>query len=111
MARSAFGPRRERMSVQHSRVGVTADLTVLVPRDANGGLEDGVEAVLERVDGVAVGAVDVTGLTPRLNDLAVEATAELTVDVEDDPLDPGEHAREALDGGFGVTVEALTVRG
>jgi hypothetical protein len=94
------------MSVQYRRVGVTADLTVLVPRDGDGGLAEGTREVLERIDGVAVEEVDVTDLRPRLNDLAVEATVEVVVDVEGD--DPAEAvASETLGDGFGVTVEGI----
>lgn len=93
------------MSVQLNEVGVTADLTVDVPRDAAGSLEAGVTTVLRRVDAVeAVEAVDVTGLTPRLNDLRADVTAELRLAV-DRPDEAA--AREALVEGFGVAVERL----
>lgn len=95
------------MSIQLMEVGVTAGLTVNVPRDAAGDLEAGVTKVLARVETIErVEAVDVTGLTPRLNDLQAEVTAEVTLALErDDP----EAVREALADGFGVTVEELTV--
>jgi len=93
------------MSVQLNEVGVTAELTVDVPRDAAGSLEAGVTAVLRRVAAVeAVEAVDVTGLTPRLNDLRADVTAELRLAV--DPPDETT-ARDALAEGFGVVVERL----
>jgi hypothetical protein len=94
------------MSVQYRRVGVTADLTVLVPRDGDGNLAEDTAEVLERIDGLAVEAVDVTDLRPRLNDLAVEATVEVLVDVDgEDP--PEAIAHETLSDGFGVTVEGI----
>jgi hypothetical protein len=95
------------MSIQLMEVGATADLTVNVPRDAAGDLEAGVTKVLARVEQIdTVEAVDVTGLTPRLNDLQAEVTVEVTLALErDDP----EAVREALADGFGVTVEELTV--
>lgn len=95
------------MSVQLREVGVTADLTVEVPRDRMGDLTDGVRTALRRIDCVrGVEAVEVTGLTPRLNDLQAEVDAELTVAVER----PDEAAAaDALEDGFGVAVETLAV--
>ena len=73
------------MSVQLREVGVTADLTLLVTRDDHGTLEEGARAAVAAVESVRdVESLDVTGLRPRLNDLAVEATADLTVAVEGD---------------------------
>jgi len=96
------------MAVQYAEGGVTADLTVLVPRDAAGGLEGGTRNLLERIDGVEVREIDVTGVRPRLNDLAVEAEVDLAVTVESgDDLEVV--ARETLAEGFGVTVEAVDV--
>lgn len=95
------------MAVQFTEVGVTADLTVLVPRDADGGLEVGTANLLERIEGVEVETVRVTGLRPRLNDLAVQAEVDLSIAVEDD-TDGEAVARERLADGFGVTVEAVT---
>ena len=97
------------MSVQLTGVGVTADLTVDVPRDAAGDLAAGVTTVLRRVDAVeTVEAVDVTGLTPRLNDLRAEVTAELRLAVEADDPD-GDAADAALAEGFGIRVESVAV--
>lgn len=94
------------MSVQLREVGVTADLTVDVPRDAGGDLPAGVRTVLARVEAVeAVEAVDVTGLTPRLNDVRTDVTAELRVTAEPEAAS----VREALDDGFGVQAEAVDV--
>lgn len=95
------------MSIQLQEVGVAADLTVEVPRDRMGDLTDGVRSALRRVDGVrAVDGVEVCGLTPRLNDLRAEVEAELTLAVE---RPEEEAAREAIEEGFGVTVDALAV--
>lgn len=79
------------MAIQQPRtVGAVADLRVAVPRDAAGDLVDGVETVVGRVESVAaVTGVDVTGVTPRLNDLAVEARVEVSVDVADVDVDGG----------------------
>lgn len=49
-----------------------------VPRDAAGDLQAGVRGKLDRVAGVDVVAVDITGLRPRLNDLTVDADVEVT---------------------------------
>lgn len=97
------------MSVQQEAVGVTADLTVLVNRDAQGTLEEGARDAVTSVEAVtAVEHLAVTGLCPRLNDLAVEVTADLAVAV--DPTDRvADAVREALADGFGVTVEAVAV--
>jgi hypothetical protein len=95
------------MSVQLIEVGATADLTVNVPRDAAGDLEAGVTKVLRRTDAVdTVERVDVTGLTPRLNDLQAEVTAEVRLAVEERDR---QAARDALADGFGVAVETVTV--
>lgn len=95
------------MAVQIQEVGVRADLTVEVPRDAAGDLEAGVRRVLARTDAVdGIEAVEVTGLTPRLNDLRAEVTAEVALAL--DRPDPGA-ARQALDDGFGVTTEAVAL--
>lgn len=95
------------MSVQLIEVGVTAGLTINVTRDAAGDLEAGVTTTLRRVEAVeTVEDVDVTGLTPRLNDLQAEVTAELRLAVE---RSDEETVRAALDDGFGVTAETVAV--
>jgi len=50
-----------------------------VPRDAAGDLQAGVRGKLDRVAGVDVVAIDVTGLRPRLNALAVDADVEVAL--------------------------------
>lgn len=95
------------MSVQLREVGCEAGLTVEVPRDRMGDLTDGIRTALRRIDDVrAVDAVEVTGLTPRLNDLQAEVDVELTVAVERPDADA---AAAALEDGFGVDVERMTV--
>lgn len=80
-----------------------ADLTMHVPRDAAGDLECGAESLLDGVEAVdSVAAVDVTNLTPRLNDLEIEATVTVAVDVAGGPDAPVAAASDALDDGFGV---------
>ena len=56
------------------RVRFAAQLQVQVPRNADGTLEDGLRAVFERADlDIEVEDVEMAGIVPRLNDLAVEA--------------------------------------
>lgn len=62
-------------------------LRLSVPRDAAGGLPDGVAARIARPDGVEVAEVDVLDLRPRLNDLAVEAEATVRLPPAVDPAD------------------------
>ncbi len=95
------------MSVQYRRVGVTADLTIEVNRPTDGSLMDGARATVERGDGVAVDRVEVRGMTPRLNDVAVEATVEATVAVDEDADDLAPTVRDRLGDVFGVTVESV----
>lgn len=95
------------MAVQFQEIGVSADLTVQVPRDAAGDLDAGVRRALARIDAVhAIEAVEVRGLTPRLNDLQAEVTAELTLAL--DRPEP-EAARKALDDGFGVSTDGVAL--
>lgn len=93
------------MSVRTRRVGVTADLTIEVTRPTDGTLVESARATVERGEGVSVETVEMTGMTPRLNDVAVEATVEAAVAVDGD--DPETAVRERLADGFGVTVESV----
>ena len=93
------------MSVQTRRVGVTADLTIEVTRPTDGTLVESARATVERGEGVSVETVEMTGMTPRLNDVAVEATVEAAVAVDGD--DPETAVRERLADDFGVTVESV----
>lgn len=72
-----------------------------VPRNTAGNLDSGAEDIVTGIDEVAgVDAVDVTGLEPRLNDLRIDAT--VTVDVNVDVAEPETAGREVLANGFGV---------
>lgn len=78
---------------------VRASLTVLVTRNADGDLREGVRARLAAVDCVAgVDRVDVSGLRPALNDVRVQVDAALRVGGPPDP----EAVAAALESGFGV---------
>jgi hypothetical protein len=99
------------MSVQLRTVGVTADLTIRVPRDRDEDLEDGARRLLRRVDAVTeVEAIDLQGVQPRLNDLAIEVRAELRAEL-DPPDDDPEAVEEVLSDGFGLTVDAVEAVG
>ncbi|MFC5365561.1 hypothetical protein [Salinirubrum litoreum] len=91
------------MAVQQSRsVQVRATLEVLVTRNARGDLTDGVHDRLRKVAVVEhVEHVEISGLTPGLNDLRVEATADLRLSAE--TADADDATLEALlREGFGV---------
>lgn len=94
------------MSVQYRRVGVTADLTVEVTRPTEGTLVEGATATVEQAEGVTVETVAVADVTPRLNDVTVDATVEAVVAV-DEGAEATPAVREALADGFGVTVESV----
>lgn len=84
-------------------VSITADLSIRVPRSAPGGIVDGTRSVIEAVDGVTrVAAVDVTSMTPNLNDLFVEVTVKATIEVDEPVDDEVETARSVLLAGFGI---------
>ncbi|MFW5896098.1 MAG: hypothetical protein ACOCUA_01800 [archaeon] len=106
----AFESRREpQMAVQQQRVGVDADLTVHVPRNDHGTLEEGVEERVRRVDGVErLERVELTAVRPRLNDMAVGVRVEVVLATDD--ADPPDVAA-VLDEGFGVTVEEVVRHG
>jgi hypothetical protein len=91
------------MAVQQPRsVQVRATLEVLVTRNARGDLTDGVHDRLRKVAVVEdVEDVEISGLTPGLNDLRVEATADLRLDRT--AADADDAALEGLlEAGFGV---------
>lgn len=80
-----------------------AQLEVQVTRNAGGTLEEGVEAIVEGVDIVrTVEMVDLEGLIPRLNDLAVEAFVEGVVEVPDEEADCEGDLVAALEETFGI---------
>lgn len=91
------------------QVRVVAQLTLNVTRNANGTLADGAASMVARIDDVEhVDGVDVTGLTPRLNDLQVTATVTCTLQCTDP--DAQATAEETLADGFGVeAVEDLRI--
>ncbi|WP_232701924.1 hypothetical protein [Halobacterium wangiae] len=94
------------MATTSQSVRVVADLTMHVPRNDSGDLDSGAEGVVARIAAVrSVEAVDVTNLRPRLNDLQVDATVTVTLDVEDAP-GVETAGQSVLADGFGVeTVE------
>lgn len=111
------------MSVQRTRpLTARTELTVLVARDDSGDLRDGVRRRLDRVGAVeTVDDLDVRGLRPGLNDLAVELAATLTVrgdaigaaGAAEEPVDPDapdvpDAVAAALEDGFGVAAAAVT---
>jgi hypothetical protein len=90
------------MATTSQSVRVVADLTMHVPRNDSGDLDSGAEGVVSRVAAVrSVESVDVTNLRPRLNDLQVDATVTVTLDVEDAP-NAETAGRSALADGFGI---------
>ncbi|WP_049916710.1 hypothetical protein [Halogeometricum pallidum] len=100
MAISPASPdaQREEHECERKRA-VRASLTVLVTRNADGDLAEGVRARLAAVDCVVgVDRADVSGLRPALNDLRVQVDAALRVS---GPPDEASVAA-ALESGFGV---------
>ncbi len=84
-------------------VSITADLSIRVPRSAPGDIVDGTRSVIEAVDGVTrVAAVDVTSMTPNLNDLFVEVTVDAAIVVDGPVDDEADAARSVLLAGFGI---------
>ena len=92
---------------QQQRVGVDADLTVHVPRNDHGTLEESVEHRVSRVDGVdRLEQVELTAVRPRLNDMAVGVRVEVVLATDaGDPPD----VEAVLEEGFGVTVEEVVM--
>ena len=91
------------MAVQQPRsVQVRATLEVLVTRNARGDLTDGVHDRLRKVAVVdTVEDVEISGLTPGLNDLRVEATADLRLSPATTDADAAT-LEALLEEGFGV---------
>lgn len=84
-------------------VGVVADLSIRVPRSAPGTLVEGTRSVVEAVDGVVrVETVDITSMTPNLNDLFIEATVSASIRLDTPVDDDVAAARSVLLGGFGI---------
>ena len=91
------------MAVQQPRsVQVRATVEVLVTRNARGDLTDGVHDRLRKVAVVdTVEHVEISGLTPGLNDLPVEATADLRLSPATTDADAAT-LEALLEEGFGV---------
>lgn len=89
-----------------------AALRVQVPRDAGGTLDEGVAAMVRRIDAVeAVEAIELRGMVPRLNDVAVDATVDGRMRLDPGDEDPRSAVAAGLADGFGIdTVEHCTVR-
>ena len=94
----------------HSRT-VEAQLSVRVSQAAGGDLATGARAQVERVDGVSVEALSITGIQPGLNDTTVDAVATLSVDWKGHEAAAADRETvtasvvERLADGFGVTPE------
>ncbi len=84
-------------------VGIVADLSIRVPRSAPGTLVEGTRSVVEAVDGVVrVESVDITSMTPNLNDLFIEATISASIRLDTPGDDDVAAARSVLLDGFGI---------
>lgn len=99
----------QRIEPDHVRFAV--QLQVQVPRNAGGMLEDGVAELLERIGSVQVESVELHGLVPRLNDMAVDAEVHGRMRVPAGVDDAQAYVREKLADGFGVAeVEQCRLR-
>ncbi|WP_128478670.1 hypothetical protein [Halorussus pelagicus] len=84
-------------------IDATADLEVHVPRGGDGTLQDGIVTVLDRSTAVdRTEVLDVSGVTPTLNDLRVDASVRLQVHIEGAVDDERDAVREAVADEFGV---------
>lgn len=100
--------------MQHAdtdHVRFAAQLRVQVPRNADGTLEDGLRAVLDRSDAdLDVETAELAGIVPRLNDLEVEARVTGQMNVGPDRQTPEQIAAQ-LEDTFGVAaVEQFRLR-
>lgn len=98
------------MAVQHRLADATVECSIRVARDDGAGLVDATEAAivgLDRVEGVD--AVRVAGISPRLNDVVVDAEADVTVALAGDGTSTDAAIRDALEGAVGVTVDAVRI--
>jgi hypothetical protein len=85
------------------KIDATADLELEVPRGGSGSLQDGIVTVLGRsanVDPTEI--VDVSDVTPRLNDLRVDASVHLRVHLDESVEDERAAVRNAVADQFGV---------
>ncbi len=86
-------------------VRFAAQLRVQVPRNADGTLEEGAAAVLERIDAVLdVEDVRLQGIVPRLNDLAADVEVHGRMRLDPAAENADEYVRVTLEDGFGVAV-------
>ena len=90
-------------------IDATADLEIRVPRGDDGTLQDGIATVLGRNTAVArTEVVDISGVTPTLNDLRVDAEVRLSVRLDEAVEDERAAVRDAVADQFGVrTVSAV----
>lgn len=83
---------------------VVAELRLRVSRSAPGDLVEGTSRAVAAIDGVvAVDTVEISSITPTLNDLAVEATVKATVRLDGGVEAQPAAVRSALLDGFGVS--------
>ncbi|WP_132058742.1 hypothetical protein [Halorussus amylolyticus] len=84
-------------------IDATADLELQVPRGRDGTLQDGIVTVLGRAAAVdQTEVVAISGVTPTLNDLRVEASVRLHVHRDESTDDAGTAVRDAVADQFGV---------
>lgn len=84
-------------------VQVVAELRLRVSRSAPGDLVEGTRRAVAAIDGVvAVDTIEISSITPTLNDLTVEATVTATVRLAGVPEARLEAVRSVLLDGFGV---------
>lgn len=92
-------------------VQVVAELRLRVSRSAPGDLVEGTRRAVAAIDGVvAVDTIEISSLTPTLNDLTVDATVTATVRLERVSEARLEAVRSVLLDGFGVArVDVLMI--
>ena len=96
---------------------IEAAVTVRVAQTTSGDLTAGAEAQIERIDGIEVDELSITGIQPGLNDTTVEAVATLSVawdgagaaesSTAEPDVDVCEAAGARLADGFGVKPERV----
>lgn len=96
-------------TIDATTIDATADLEVQVPRGDDGSLQDGIVTVLGRSAAVArTEVVDISSVTPTLNDLRVAASVRLRVHLDETVEDERAAVRDAVADQFGVqTVTAV----
>ena len=84
-------------------IDATADLELEVPRGREGSLQDGITTVLARAAAVnRTEVVSITGVTPTLNDLRVDASVRIRIEVDDAVENERDAVRETVGDQFGV---------